>query len=85
MGCSRASDRPRTKSNGDIESGPIKVWGCLLMGWSGRVPAPPVTNLARGSKDKGAPGVVTKCLQLPTEMMRTDASFHADQARRHVG
>jgi hypothetical protein len=30
-------------------------------------------------------GVVTKCLQLPTEMMRTDASFHADQARRHVG
>src|SRR5262249_14755257 len=27
---------------------------CLLMGWSGRAPAPPVTNLARGSKDKGA-------------------------------
>ena len=26
----------------------------LLMGWSGRAPAPPVTNLARGSKDKGA-------------------------------
>ena len=23
-------------------------------------------------------GVVTKCLQLPTEMMRTNASFHAD-------
>src|SRR5262249_28844418 len=28
--------------------------GLLLMGWSGRAPAPPVTNLARGSKDKGA-------------------------------
>jgi hypothetical protein len=26
----------------------------LLMGWSGRAPAPPATNLARGSKDKGA-------------------------------
>src|SRR6516162_3462556 len=25
---------------------------CPLMGWSGRAPAPPVTNLARGSKDK---------------------------------
>src|SRR6516225_1783998 len=30
------------------------------------------------------PSVMTKCLQLPTQMMRTDASFHADQARRHV-
>ena len=27
---------------------------CPLMGWFGRAPAPPVTNLARGSKDKGA-------------------------------
>jgi hypothetical protein len=26
----------------------------LLMGWSGRAPAPPATNLARGSKHKGA-------------------------------
>ena len=25
---------------------------CPLMGWSGRAPAPPVTNLARGCKDK---------------------------------
>src|SRR6516164_1287335 len=25
---------------------------CRLMGWSGRAPAPPVTNLARGSKHK---------------------------------
>jgi hypothetical protein len=25
---------------------------CPLMGWSGRAPAPPGTNLARGSKDK---------------------------------
>src|SRR5438552_4656201 len=25
---------------------------CPLMGWSGRAPAPPATNLARGSKDK---------------------------------
>ena len=25
-----------------------------VMEWSGRAPAPPVTNLARGSKDKGA-------------------------------
>jgi len=24
------------------------------MGWSGRAPAPPETDLARGSKDKGA-------------------------------
>jgi hypothetical protein len=23
-----------------------------LLGWSGRAPAPPVTNLARGAKDK---------------------------------
>jgi hypothetical protein len=27
---------------------------CQLMEWSGRASAPPVTNLARGSKDKGA-------------------------------
>ena len=27
---------------------------CPLMGWFGRAPAPPVTNLARGSNDKGA-------------------------------
>src|SRR5262249_54402665 len=25
---------------------------CPLMGWSGRAPAPPVTNLARGSEHK---------------------------------
>ena len=30
-------------------------------------------------------GVVAKSLQLPTEVMRTDASFHADQAPRHIG
>jgi hypothetical protein len=28
---------------------------------------------------------VTKCLELPAEMMRTNASLHADQARWHVG
>jgi hypothetical protein len=31
------------------------------------------------------PRVVTKRLQLATEMMRADARFHADQARLHVG
>ena len=31
------------------------------------------------------PGIVTKRLQLTTEMMRTDAGLHADQARRHIG
>ena len=31
------------------------------------------------------PGIVTKRLQLTTEMMRTNAGFHADQARRHIG
>jgi hypothetical protein len=30
-------------------------------------------------------GMVTQCFQLPTQMMRTNASFHADQARRHIG
>jgi hypothetical protein len=29
--------------------------------------------------------VERKCLQLPTEMMRTNACFHANQARRHIG
>jgi transposase len=29
----------------------MKPNACLLMGWSGRAPAPPVTNLARGSKE----------------------------------
>jgi Transposase len=28
---------------------------CPLMGWSGRAPTPPVTNLTRGSKDKETP------------------------------
>ena len=28
---------------------------------------------------------MTKCLELPAEMMRTNASLHADQARWHVG
>ena len=27
---------------------------------------------------------MTKCLKPATEMMRTNAGFHADQARRHV-
>ena len=31
------------------------------------------------------PGIVTETLELATEMMRTDAGLHADQARRHVG
>ena len=30
------------------------------------------------------PGVVVKRLELAAEMMRTDAGFHADQARRHL-
>ena len=28
---------------------------------------------------------MTKRLKLPAEVVRTDTSFHADQARRHVG
>jgi hypothetical protein len=31
------------------------------------------------------PGIVTKILQLTVDMMRADASLHADQAGRHVG
>ncbi len=31
------------------------------------------------------PCIVPQRLELATEMMRTDAGFHADQARRHVG
>ena len=31
------------------------------------------------------PGIVAKRLKLPTKMMRTNTSLHADQARRHVG
>src|SRR4051794_38119409 len=31
------------------------------------------------------PGIVPKAIELATEMMRTDAGLHADQARRHVG
>ena len=31
------------------------------------------------------PGIVTKRLQLTTEMMRANAGLHADQARRHIG
>jgi hypothetical protein len=31
------------------------------------------------------PGIVAQRLKLATEMMRADASFHADQARRHIG
>src|SRR5215467_1911091 len=31
------------------------------------------------------PGIVTKRLQLATEMMRSDASLHADQTRWHIG
>ena len=31
------------------------------------------------------PGIVTKRLQLPAEMMRANTSLHADQARWHVG
>jgi hypothetical protein len=31
------------------------------------------------------PGIVTKRLKLPAEMMRTNTSLHANQARWHVG
>src|SRR5262245_46567769 len=31
------------------------------------------------------PGIVTERLQLATEMMRADASLHANQTRWHVG
>src|SRR5262249_44916895 len=31
------------------------------------------------------PGIVTKTLELATEMMRPDASLHPNQAGRHVG
>lgn len=31
------------------------------------------------------PGIMTKRLELATEVMRTNAGFHANQARRHVG
>ena len=31
------------------------------------------------------PGVMAKAVQLAAEMMRADAGFHADQARRHIG
>ena len=31
------------------------------------------------------PGIVAKCLKLAAEMMCTNTSLHADQARRHVG
>ena len=30
-------------------------------------------------------GIVTKRLELPTEMMRTDTRLHADQTPRHIG
>jgi hypothetical protein len=30
------------------------------------------------------PGVVTQCLQLPTEVIRTNTGFHADRARRQI-
>ena len=30
------------------------------------------------------PGIMPKCLKPATEMMRANAGFHADQARRHV-
>jgi hypothetical protein len=30
------------------------------------------------------PGVMTRRLELPTEMMRTNAGLHTDQARRHI-
>ena len=31
------------------------------------------------------PGIVTKRLDFPTEMMRTNTRLCADQARRHIG
>ena len=31
------------------------------------------------------PGVVAKAIEFAIEMMRSDASLHADQVRRHVG
>jgi len=46
------SERPCSRSGGMRRAGRRP-----LMGWSGRAPAPPATNLARGAKDKGAPHV----------------------------
>src|SRR5262249_20022496 len=37
---------------------------------------PPLSTAVHTSLHQ--PSVVTQCLQLPTEMMRTNASFHAD-------
>jgi len=31
------------------------------------------------------PGIVAQCPKFATEMMRANAGFHPDQARRHVG
>jgi hypothetical protein len=43
----------RVSLHGSNCTAAILTGSCPLMGWSGRAPAPPVTNLARGSKDKG--------------------------------
>src|SRR6478752_7478399 len=43
------------------KAGHHKSRRCRLMGWSGRAPAPPATNLARGSKDKGAASGCLTC------------------------
>jgi hypothetical protein len=37
-----------------------------------------------GLQQHGQPSIVTKCPKPATEMMRANAGFHADQARRHV-
>jgi len=48
-----------------------------------------ITSWARASRAhvlrRHHPGIVTKHIKPATEMMRTDTSLHADQARRHVG
>ena len=31
------------------------------------------------------PGIVAESFEFPTEMMRSDAGVHPDQARRHIG
>ena len=37
-----------------LASGHLQIGLCPVLEWSGRAPATPATNLARGSKDKGA-------------------------------
>jgi hypothetical protein len=65
---------------------------CLLMGWSGRAPAPPVTNLARGSKDKrstpcwGYHAVARACLLLGRlDQARRLADHSLESSQRQPG